>query len=266
MTNASDNASVDAQIQSQVQLDYWNSQTPDVNGMLGGYPQVSRIDLQGSKNFIAKVRRIQHSRPLSPTSKTSPAPAPSLANGKARATPAQPGKYRRVVDCGAGIGRITSGLLVSVAEVVDVVEPIQKFADVIVDSELKREGRVGEVYVQGLEDWRPREGEYDIVWNQWCLGHLTDVQLVEYLQRAARALRRKGTEDGQLSWIMVKENLSTDAYGDDIFDQDDSSITRTDGKWKKCFADAGLIVVRSELQGGFPRGLYPVKMYALRPE
>lgn len=263
MADSLSNTSVDSQMQSQVQLDYWNSQTPDVNGMLGGYPQVSRIDLQGSKNFIAKVRRMQHSR--SPSLST-PTVSPSLANGKARSVPTRPGKYRRVVDCGAGIGRITSGLLVNLAEVVDVVEPIQKFADVIIHSELTREGHVGGVYVQGLEDWQPGEGEYNVVWNQWCLGHLTDVQLVAYLKRAARALRPPQTEDDELSWIMVKENLSTDAYGDDIFDQDDSSVTRSDEKWKKCFADAGLSVIRSELQSGFPRGLYPVKMYALRPK
>lgn len=263
MADSLSNTSVDSQMQSQVQLDYWNSQTPDVNGMLGGYPQVSRIDLQGSKNFIAKVRRTQHSR--SPSSLT-PTVSPSLANGKARSVPTRPGKYRRVVDCGAGIGRITSGLLVNLAEVVDVVEPIQKFADVIIHSELKREGHVGGVYVQGLEDWQPGEGEYNVVWNQWCLGHLTDVQLVAYLKRAARALKTPQTEDDELSWIMVKENLSTDAYGDDIFDEDDSSVTRSDEKWKRCFADAGLSVIRSELQSGFPRGLYPVKMYALRPK
>lgn len=26
----------------------------DVNGMLGGFPYVSRVDLQGSRNFLAK--------------------------------------------------------------------------------------------------------------------------------------------------------------------------------------------------------------------
>lgn len=27
----------------------------DVNGMLGGFPYISRIDLQGSRNFLAKL-------------------------------------------------------------------------------------------------------------------------------------------------------------------------------------------------------------------
>lgn len=35
--------------------DYWSTVDADVNGMLGGFPYVSRVDLQGSKNFLAKL-------------------------------------------------------------------------------------------------------------------------------------------------------------------------------------------------------------------
>jgi protein N-terminal methyltransferase len=34
---------------------YWSTIDPDVNGMLGGFPYISRVDLQGSKNFLAKL-------------------------------------------------------------------------------------------------------------------------------------------------------------------------------------------------------------------
>jgi hypothetical protein len=33
----------------------------------------------------------------------------------------------------------------------------------------------------------------------------------------------------------------------------------------RIFQEAGLRVMRSELQRGFPKQLYPVRMYALRP-
>ena len=67
--------------------------------------------------------------------------------------------------------------------------------------------------------------------------------------------------------MVVKENLSTRDFGEDIFDELDSSVTRSDGNFKRIFEEAGLKVVKAEVQGGFPRslGLYPVKMYALRP-
>lgn len=35
--------------------DYWQSTTADLDGMLGGYPAISRVDLQGSRTFLAKL-------------------------------------------------------------------------------------------------------------------------------------------------------------------------------------------------------------------
>lgn len=114
----------------------------------------------------------------------------------------------------ARIGRITEGLLLSVAETVDIVEPIAKFS-----KGLNGKDGVGEIYNVGLEEWTPAEKSYDLIWNQWCLGHLTDMQLIEYLEKCGRALK----EDG---WIVVKENLSTAISGEDLFDEIDSSVTR----------------------------------------
>ena len=108
----------------------------------------------------------------------------------------------------------------NVCEVVDIVEPIQNFTDVVKESEewkgLREKGRLGNVYNVGLQDWIP-EASYDLIWNQWCLGHLTDTELVEYLKRCKRALSPRG-------WIVVKENLSSDIG--DAYDDIDSSITR----------------------------------------
>lgn len=116
------------------------------------------------------------------------------------------------------IGRITRGLLLSLAEKVDVVEPIKKFTDALVDVP-----GVGKVYNVGLELWKPASGAvYDLVWNQWCVGHLTDLQLVAYLRRCGEALRRE--EGGKVTgWIVVKENLTSE---DDVYDETDSSVTR----------------------------------------
>jgi protein N-terminal methyltransferase len=64
----------DAQINHQDARNYWEGIDADVNGMLGGFPYISRVDLQGSKNFLAKLG----------------------VGGKGR------GKVGRAVDCGAG--------------------------------------------------------------------------------------------------------------------------------------------------------------------
>ncbi|KAI9762801.1 MAG: Alpha N-terminal protein methyltransferase 1 [Chaenotheca gracillima] len=222
---------VDANIDHGAALSYWSSIDPDVNGMLGGYPQISRVDLQGSANFLAKLRRL------------SPASQPP----------------RRAVDCGAGIGRITKGCLSKSFEVVDIVEPVAKFTEQIRSDEiLMKEGKVGEVYTEGLETWSPKNGLYDVMWNQWCLGQLTDEQLVAYLRKSVKALKRGG-------WIIVKENNCTGES--DIFDGVDNSVTRTDDKFRELFQNAGLTLVRTELQTGFAKrlGLFPVRFYALQP-
>lgn len=112
------------------------------------------------------------------------------------------------------IGRITEGLLLDIAEEVDIVEPVAKFTQ-----GLKDKTGVRNVFNVGLQDWTPTEGvSYDVIWNQWCVGHLKDEQLVQYLERCKTTL----TPDTGL--IVVKENMSS--AGVDLFDDQDSSVTR----------------------------------------
>jgi protein N-terminal methyltransferase len=111
------------------------------------------------------------------------------------------------------IGRITTNLLSTLATEIDLIEPIAKFT-----ASLHGKDGVRTIYNCGLEAWRPEEDtKYDLVWTQWCVGHLTDRQLVEYLERCRDAL----AEDGV---VVIKENLSTS--GRDAFDEEDSSVTR----------------------------------------
>ncbi|BCS01835.1 N-terminal protein methyltransferase [Aspergillus luchuensis] len=237
MSTPSD-APPDSHIDHAASLRYWNSVAANAKtmlGMLGSYPWYTRIDLRGSKTFLGKVRRMI---PNCPTE----------------------GKLPLGVDCGAGVGRVTEGLLSQVCERVDAVEPIEKFTEVIRNSELKRTGVVRDIYTMGLENWYPEKNKYDLIWTQFCVGHLTDVQLREYFVRCREALTETGI-------MVVKENQSTDPNGLDMFDEEDSSVTRTDEKLRTLFKEAGLVLVASELQLGFPKNfkLLPVRFYALRP-
>lgn len=247
----------DASINVSASLAYWENVTSDNNGMLGGFPQTSRIDLQGSSNFLTKLRRARA--------------------GQATTTKQALLPLERVADCGAGIGRITKGLLLGVGRRVDVVEPVKKFTDELV-KELENtqadaaggstgRGQVGEVINLGLQDWIPEPGAYNLIWNQWCVGHLTDAQLVTYLERCREGLVKSGEgQEKAESWIVVKENLSTDIRHRDIYDDEDSSVTRSDDKFRKLFKNAKLKLVATELQRGMPKELYPVRIYALKPE
>ena len=112
------------------------------------------------------------------------------------------------------IGRVTDGLLRGLASHVDVIEPVAKF-----NSKLREVAEVRHIFNVGLEDWSPADGvQYDLVWIQWCVGYLTDEQLVGFLRRCRQALN---PENGLL---VMKENLSTS--GSDYYDATDSSLTR----------------------------------------
>ncbi|KAL3495705.1 DUF858 domain protein [Aspergillus germanicus] len=228
----------DSNINHAASLSYWNGVPATSNAMLamlGNYPWYTRIDLRGSKTFLNKVRRM-------------------IPGGSTE------GKLQNAVDCGAGVGRVTEGFLSHVCEVVDAVEPVEKFTAVLAASPLKTSGVVGDIYVMGIEDWVP-EKEYDLIWTQFCVGHVTDAQLGVYLQRCRDALKETGV-------IVFKENISTDPNGSDMYDEEDSSVTRTDEKFRALFKEAGLNVIASELQLGFPKNfkLLPVRFYALRPK
>ncbi len=239
-TAADDDTRPDAQINHSDAKAYWGDVPADIQGMLGGYPQVSRVDLQGSRAFLAKLGISTKSK--SNSGEVGGSIGSSNGSGKGRrlrssdvgaATEGQDGMkgeadgsktvdkaqgrriINRAVDCGAGIGRITEGLLLSIATQVDIVEPIAKFTD-----KLKDIPGVGKIWNVGLEEWNPvstRE-KYDLIWNQWCLGHLTDEQLVIYL----KSCREAAVVGGGL--VVVKENITTGER--DVFDKEDSSVTR----------------------------------------
>lgn len=45
----------DSQINKDDGLQYWQHVGADVDGMLGGFPQISRADLMGSRTFLAQL-------------------------------------------------------------------------------------------------------------------------------------------------------------------------------------------------------------------
>ncbi|KAG5940089.1 hypothetical protein E4U53_007669 [Claviceps sorghi] len=235
MAQTHETSSVSDAVDTEAGISYWNNVSADEDGMLGGVPSwegfasISRIDLQGSRTFLARL---------------------GIGTKRDRQ------RVRSAVDAGAGIGRITRGLLLDVADQVDIIEPVSKFTDT-----LRGHAGIGTIFNVGLQDWHPHPGaRYDIIWTQWCLGHLRDDDVVAYLRTCKLALR---PDSGV---IVVKENLSTS--GRDLFDETDSSVTREDSKFRALFERAGLRLVRTDEQRGLPEvppvRLFPVQMYALK--
>ncbi len=255
----------DARIITAEQNEYWAQQPVDDNGMLGGYPQVSRVDIQFSRNFLHKLRRLH-----------------SISDRTSRSSEQKTEHaFRDCLEVGAGIGRVTLGLLSSICERIDIVEPLERFTARLTarESPIVRTGQLRRVYNLSLQDWTAEsapsynagpdsdvqddsssenQGRYDLIWNQWCLNYLPNPALVRYFKSLIPLLAPDG-------WIIVKENISTAEGGADTFWEEDSSVTRTEANFKLCFEQAGLAIVRTQLQTGMPKILLPVRMYALRP-
>ncbi|KAK4703588.1 hypothetical protein P7C70_g2631, partial [Phenoliferia sp. Uapishka_3] len=278
-------------------VEYWANTPATVDGVLGGFgpaTSVPRLDSAMTRMLLLSL-------------------LPQLST-IAKPTPTSPKRSFRALDCGAGIGRVTSTVLLPLFDRIDLVEPVSKFVEVAKEDATKA-GKEGWKLLKGKEDggkggkgvrmwlaglqyfdpripgvaleggesvevgrfgdealsWpqatseTPEEDGYDVVMVQWCIGHLSDAELVSFLQRSQKALRR--TEFGLEGYIVLKENVCKDDADEgrgSLFDDDDSSITRSDKVFRKVFADAGLTIIRRELQKGFPAELFPVIAYVLR--
>ncbi|PIK47973.1 putative N-terminal Xaa-Pro-Lys N-methyltransferase 1-like [Apostichopus japonicus] len=161
---------------------------------------------------------------------------------------------RKALDCGAGIGRITKHLLLPLFETVDLVEQDKDFLEAAPKYIGPSAKRVGRYINEGLQSFTPQPKEYDVIWIQWVLGQLTDEHVVNFLKRCVTGL----ADDGM---IFIKENISKEGL---VFDDEDSSVTRSPTELKALIQTAGLKILKVEKQKKFPVGLFKVEMYAMR--
>nr|POE83744.1 alpha n-terminal protein methyltransferase 1 [Quercus suber] len=50
-------------------------------------------------------------------------------------------------------------------------------------------------------EFTPDAGRYDVIWVQWCIGHLTDDDFVSFFSRAKAGLKPGG-------FFVLKENVA----------------------------------------------------------
>jgi protein N-terminal methyltransferase len=205
---------------------YWAKIEPTDNGMLGGLGHLSRLDVQNSEKLLKNLFKIPD------------APGTSYA-----------------LDCGSGIGRITKNLLQRFFSKVDLVDQDEKF---IQQARKNFEGneKIGEMTSCGLQKYQPEPEKYDVIWVQWVLSHMTDEDLIQFMHRCRSALRKNGV-------VIAKENctrtnqLETDSV--------DSSVTRSFAMFVDIFKKADYNVISNVKQKNFPKELYPVWTFVLRP-
>ena len=208
-----------------------------VDGMLGGFARITETDLEGSARFVRDV-------------KTRIRPGLRLTKEENGGTPTV------ACECGAGIGRVTKGLLLPVLGMTrcDLVETSGKLLSAAPSYLGEDVASRCRFLRSGLQDFDPPARSYDLVWVQWVIGYLRDADLVGFLRRCGAALREGGL-------VVIKDNVCEDAAF--VADRDDASRTRS-LPYIRAIADlAGLDVVCEEVQGDFPSEIFPVPMIAL---
>ena len=212
-------------------VSYWDDQTADNEGVLGGFGQVSPADIMDSRRFLVK----------------------SLSERLAAAKEA--GEDLVAADCGAGIGRVSKDLLMHFFQQVDVVEPSEHLLEAARRNLTPTSsGHLAVNFFRcGLEKFEPERGRYDALWIQWALMYLTDDDAVSFLERCASRMKGKGM-------IFLKENVCDGGF---IVDSDDCSMTRSHAYFCDLFRLAGLRLAHTAVQRNFPKCLFKVRMYAL---
>ena len=133
---------------------------------------------------------------------------------------------------------------------VDLLEPVQHFIE---KARATLKDKVQNYFEESLEEFSfdGKELVYDVIWIQWCIGQLSDADFIDLLKRA------KVKKDG---FIVVKENNCSKGFH---WDDQDSSITRSDKYFRWIFQQAGMEVVNSKVSNVFPKELFAVRTYVL---
>ena len=212
-------------------LQYWDDAAKcsiSDDGVLQGYGKLTPMDTRDSNTFLDALKEAR----------------PEL-------------KLEVAADCGAGIGRVTKNFLIHRFKKVHLVEVSPRLlasAPAYIGEEYK--DRI-ECVVQGLQEFTPAKNTYDVVWTQWVIGHLHDLDFVRFLRRCADSLRPGGV-------LVLKDNCSTTCTF--LVDKDDSSVCRHIEYLRILVRLAGLNIVLERQQKDFPEELYPVVMMALSRE
>ncbi|PJF17026.1 hypothetical protein PSACC_03161 [Paramicrosporidium saccamoebae] len=157
-------------------------------------------------------------------------------------------------DVGAGIGRVSTHLLLPIFERVSIVESDGRFVEM---AQRTLQDRLHTAHNCRLQDYRCEQPEqYDLVWIQWVLMYASDEELVSLLKECIKSVRKGG-------FVGIKENTLSINREPDV-DLSDHSIVRSDEHFQRIFDVAGLELVNYALQSNFPTGVYPVRMYLLR--
>jgi len=219
---------------------FWRSQSADMRGATGG--GVTQFDVGFSRQALRAL---------------------ATARGGKR--------FARALDLGAGIGRVTDGVLRHHCRHVDLVEFVSKHLQ-RAKQLLPAKGKSGctfSFHAAAVQKHPVPARSYDLVWCQWLLMYLTDADVLTLLRRLAPGLCTDG-------FLLVKENVSTpekltyfDAEDGELWEEGDGgrpvSCVRTRLHYEDLFERAGLRVRAAKVQHDSSSKIMDMVLFVLTP-
>lgn len=202
--------------------EYWENCDNTIEDMLGGNPQVNEIDIKTSSELLEGL----------------------IKSGKLN-----PG---RVLDCGAGIGRITNSVLQNYFSEVDLVEMNKNFVE-FGKQFFKDNKKIKDFYCSVLQEFK-FEKKYDCIWIQWCIENLEDDDLDIFLTNCCKNIQDNGL-------MVIKENITDKG---NFYSSEDFSKIRSDRIYKEIFERNGFSIVKHFHHPNWPKDLMKVSVFVLK--
>jgi protein N-terminal methyltransferase len=202
--------------------EHWQHSESSIKGVLGGNDQVHNSDVKTSCELLdglIKVHKIN---------------------------------TKKVLDCGAGIGRVTSSVLTKYFDECDIMEQDEKFVDNC-RTNFSNEPKIKDIYQSSLQDFVFSKS-YNVIWIQWCLENLDDQDLANFLIKCKNNLEENGM-------IIIKENIVQ--KGSKFISMDYSKV-RSDLIFKNIFEKSGLKIIRHFHHPNWPKDLLKVSVFVLK--
>ena len=219
---------------------YWKNKKANIDDMLGGMTkQIHKIDIETSIEIVQSYWPVLIDR-----------------NNKQDKNEKDLEDRYYALDCGAGIGRVTQFVLGPLFDCVDLVEINRDFCKVCKQT-IGKKKYFGNIIAKSLHTFIPQTNHYHCIWCQWTLEHLSDDDLITFLKHCKNALNKSS----KYSYCVFKENVCTN----NLFyvDNNGSSIIRHQTVFIDIFEKAGLNIVKILDQKGFPKHLWPQKIFVL---
>jgi protein N-terminal methyltransferase len=147
---------------------HWENSESTIKGVLGGNEQVHETDVKTSNELLEGL--IQNNM-ITPN---------------------------KVLDCGAGIGRVTNNVLQNHFQEIDIMEQDDKYISYCQDY-FKENLKIKNIYKSSLQEFNFTI-KYNVIWIQWCVENLNDDDLISFLTKCTEGLEHDGM-------IIVKENI-----------------------------------------------------------